>query len=175
MRASFLSVRAFAASSLLAIVGIAACREGTTESVASGLRPGAVAGPRWVMDAAYAGCPTDVQDTCTYYHPGSTVSGYCAYGACFEMSYGEAIRVVAADELGAFPTVWFAWHRSTVAPTGALPCVVTQRGNKTRVDIPAPGQRCSVDLVAGETTYHEMFASNPLSGCLAWVECKQTQ
>lgn len=175
MRAAVVSVRAFAVSSLLAIAGIAACREGTTESEGSGLRPGAVAEPRWALDASYGGCPIDEQATCTLYHPGSTVSGYCAYGACFEMSHGEAIRVVAADELGAYPKVWFAWHQGMVTPTGSPACVMTQRGNKTRVEIPAPNQRCSMDLTTDGYVYHELFASNTSRGCLAWLECKQSQ
>lgn len=175
MQATIVSVRAFAVSSLLGLAGIAACREGTTESVGSGLVAGAVATPQWAVDAAYGGCPTDAQDTCNFYHPGSVATGYCVYGACFEMSRGEVVRVVAADGMGAFPSVWFAWHERAVAPTGTSSCAVTRRGNKTRVEIPAPNNRCSLDLTTDGYVYHELFASNAISGCLAWLECRQSQ
>jgi hypothetical protein len=131
------------------------------------------AGEEVTLDVPYGGCPTDAQATCNLHHPlvETTPTAWCQYEACFEMSYGEEVKVVAADELGAFPKMWHVWHEGTMEPAGSSPCLLTRRGSKTNVEF--PGNRCRADLTIGENLYYEHFASNPTNGCLAWLECKQ--
>jgi hypothetical protein len=132
----------------------------------------------------YGGCPTPPEVVCGLLHShavGLVATGYCVYGQCFEMSYGERVRVVAADGLGPFPKTWFVWpdKHSTDQLTNTYPgdqCSLTIQRNKTRVDIPDsnPIPRCKAELKVGPYLYHEHFASNPASGCLAWLECRET-
>ena len=120
---------------------------------------------------SYGHCP-DPAVVCELFHPGSILTGFCEDGACFEMSYGSELRLVAADDLGPFPKIWFAWPQGSMNGSGPFPCNVTQQNkNKTVVEIPA--LRCQADLVTDNATYHEHFASNPNTGCLGWVECRE--
>ena len=126
--------------------------------------------------AAPQGCP-DPAAFCEYAHPGSILTGYCANEEigekpCFDVSYGEEIRVVAADRLGDFPLLWFVWHKGDMVPEGIYPCELTGK-HKTRVIIPEPISTCRADLVIGNYVYHEHFVSSPNTGCLGWVECRQ--
>lgn len=130
------------------------------------------------LDDVYASCPYEAAElatrTCSTYHPGSTITGYCFLDTCFEMSYGDELRFVAADELGPFPGTWFAWHNGSITPAaGFIPCGLTTSGRKTRLEIPTPGTRCAVAFSTAEHLYFEHIASNPTSGCLGWVECKK--
>jgi hypothetical protein len=132
------------------------------------------------VDDPYASCPFVEHPevlmalTCSTYHPGSTVTGGCGSGVCFEMSFGGELRMVAADEHGVFPGTWFAWHEGVIGqPSGLIPCIVTTNGKKTRLEIPIPGVRCAVTLTTAEHVYVEHIASDPISGCFGWVECRQ--
>jgi hypothetical protein len=104
--------------------------------------------------------------------PSATATAYCMYGECFEMNYGELVRVVAADERGEYPRTWFAWGDATLEGIGAPGCVLTQERKKTRVEIPADDIRCKARATVGTNTYHEHFASDPTKQCLGWLECK---
>lgn len=170
---SAIFARAFRASWFCVVVGVPACSIDTTGTEDPGV---VVTDALQQVDDPYASCPWDPPAfaalSCATYHPGSTMTAYCALGACFEMTYGDEVRLVAADELGAFPKVWFAWHEGVIAPSAGLtPCVLTNRGNKTRLEIPVI--RCAVALTTAEHLYYLHFASNPTNGCLGWVECKQ--
>jgi hypothetical protein len=105
--------------------------------------------------------------------PSATATGYCLYDDCFEITYGELVKVVAADEQGEFPSTWFAWGDATLTATGLGQCLLQQEGKKkTRVDIPADKIRCKAVATVGDYLYNEHFASNPASQCLGWIECK---
>ena len=125
---------------------------------------------------AFAGCPPAAL-ICSYYHPGSIVTGSCEGDQCLEVNYGGGIKVVAGDDSGDFPRMWFAWHEGTMTlPQGLVPCELREKqlkkSVKTRLEIPEGGARCSVDVMVGEHLYYEHFASNPTSQCLGWVECE---
>lgn len=117
-------------------------------------------------------CP-DPYTYCAMAHPGSIPTGYCAYGACFEMSYGGEVRVVAADDSGDFPRKWFIWHKDLIKSVGGSCTSTFQNKNKIRVDIPEERIKCRLDWETSEYLYHEHFASNPATGCLGWVECRE--
>ena len=119
----------------------------------------------------YANCPTNAQQLCDLFHTGTTPKNYCMYQECFDMSYAEEGRLVAADERGFFPKTWFMWHSGTLAPSGLFPCNVTRSGNKDRVEI--AGVRCQSTLTTSGHLYYEHFVSNPTTGCLGWIECQQ--
>jgi hypothetical protein len=152
----------------------------TAVGVAVAAMPLAVTSPQTAKaakPAVYGNCPTDGDALCRLYHGvESRATRWCTYDTCFEMNYGDEIRVVAADERGDFPRTWFTWseERLTHLPGTPYPCDLTREGKtKTRVEIPEPGFRCTAALSTGEDLYHEHFASNPTSGCLAWIECKE--
>ncbi|WP_185244765.1 hypothetical protein [Citrifermentans bremense] len=124
---------------------------------------------------AFAACP-DPQLVCQIYHPGSTMTGYCAYADCFDMSYGEEVRLVAGDDEGLFPRRWKMWnkHAADITQWGDFPCNIEPNGSKTKIWIPEGDTKCSVKLNSSNSSiFYEHFAANPLSGCLGWVECRE--
>ena len=123
-----------------------------------------------ILPASYGQCPLEY---CSLAHPGSETSAYCTYEGCFEMTYSPELRVVAADEQGPFPRTFFVWTDRSLTPSGAIPCILTERGTKIRVDLPAGATRCRADVTTDEYLYFEHFSSNPRSGCLGWVECRE--
>jgi hypothetical protein len=130
----------------------------------------------FAQETQYGNCPTDPNLACQSFHGiYSVATGYCVYGMCFDMSSGNrsGIRVVAADELGSFPKTWFVWTDGLISPApNILGCSVTSQGKKkVRVDIPEDQIRCLARLLVGTDIYVQHFASNPVSGCLAWLEC----
>jgi hypothetical protein len=122
----------------------------------------------------YGTCPDPVVACRLFHGPNIIATAWCAFEDCFEMSYGSEARVVAADEWGDFPKMFFVWHEGTMTP-GGIPCILKERGHKTRVEIPETEIRCSAKLETIEHLYYEHFVSNPKSGCLAWLECKATE
>ncbi len=122
---------------------------------------------------------------CQLYHPyapGLLGTAYCLGDDCFYMSYGERIRVVAADELGDFPQTWFVWTRAgedLVNTGGSEECLLSGNANNTwdhnRINIPPENtrHRCKAELETGGYLYHEHFASNPTTRCLGWLECRE--
>jgi hypothetical protein len=103
----------------------------------------------------------------------ATPTGYCLYGDCFEVTSGELVKVVAADEEGEFPSTWFAWGDATLTGAGNPACLLKQEGKKkTRVEIPAGYIRCKAVATVGAYTYSEHFASRAETQCLGWIECK---
>lgn len=122
----------------------------------------------------YGGCPASPELFCQYYHPGSIMTGLCYYSDCFDMSYGEEARLVAADEEGLFPKTWKVWHSGTLSPEpDSIQCEVETSGNKSKVTFPGESVVCAVNLYTSEHVYHWHFASNPASECLGWVECQE--
>jgi hypothetical protein len=134
-------------------------------------------------DSPYSNCgmplPLDATFACRLYHPnaiGVVGTGYCVGEKCFEMSIGEVTRVVAADGLGDFPRTWFVWQTAgqVVDTYPGINCILQEQGKKkTRVDLPDGQFRCKTELPIGSYLYHEHFASNPPTGCLAWLECRE--
>ena len=126
--------------------------------------------------ATYLPCP-DPAIFCPLFHGptaefvgGCDASGYYA-PSCFEMSYAEAARVVAADEQGDFPTTLFVWPEAEMVPWGSA-CTLTHSGKKTRLELRVGYTRCAASLVVGDYVYYEHFASNPESGRVCWGECR---
>jgi hypothetical protein len=157
------------------MIGFQACGLDPTATDDPASVPSFDASPQ--VEGPYESCPYAPADlaarTCATYHPGSVVNTFCFGGTCFEMNFGGEARLVAADELGAFPTTFFAWHQGVIAPpAGLIPCLFMERGNKTRINIPAQ-RLCAVSLTTDQHLYYWHFASNPISGCLGWVECRQ--
>jgi len=130
------------------------------------------AGDEVTVDVPYGNCPTveQAQFLC-YLHESAVLTSYCTYEACFEMSYGEEVSVVAADELGAFPRTWFMWGMGYDVSYSS--CSLTLKQHKTRIEIPLDPSFCYVSLEFPEFNYSEHFASDPASGCLGWFECKK--
>jgi hypothetical protein len=135
-----------------------------------------------MTDLVYGGCPTPEQ-VCTGFHAdeGAVPTGWCAYGDCFGMTAhgefrraAEEIKVIAGDELGAFPEMWFGWHDGTLWPPEgfSFPCVLTDSGNKTRITYPEGANKCIAVLETSQHFSYEHFVSNPVTGCLGWVECR---
>jgi hypothetical protein len=125
--------------------------------------------PQRLQAQTYANCPTDADAVCRLYHGAySHATGYCVYEACFEISKGAEVKVVAADELGDFPKLWLVWHEGTMTPHS---CVLREQRRKTKVQI--PGDKCYADLDINGRLYHEHFASNETTKCLGWVECTE--
>ena len=129
-------------------------------------------------NGAYGNCPNPYT-FCHFYHPESEMTGFCGYEACFEInSSADGVSAVrAADDSGDFPKTWSVWHEGTLEPAGTYPCLLTGKENKSRVHIRDEyvPPKCRVDLLTndGHYKYHEHFASNPSTGCLGWVECKE--
>lgn len=159
---------------LVAPLVAAACGDVATPSDLNVPEPGnaapVAAGEEVTPDVTYGGCPPSPQEYCAAFHSGSTALSWCTFEACFEMSYGGEIRVVAADELGPFPRTWFVWGWGDLLYAS---CTLTPKQHKTRVEIPDGRTNCRFQLEIGDYWYHEHFASNPTSGCLAWLECGQ--
>lgn len=125
---------------------------------------------------AYGAC-ADPATACEYYFPGSTPTGFCGYEACFEMNYGPQMRLLVIGGSN-YPRQWLTWHEGQFAGGGS--CILRKDRQlkhfvRTTVEIPsnAPNHKCRVDLVTPDHLYHEEFVSNPASGCLAWLECKE--
>lgn len=166
---------------LLTLGLVAACSPSLTSPspsdrlVPTSLAPGTSAvttGFEGGYSASYGKCPT-AEQACGIYHPGSEPTAYCSFQQCFEMNYGSEARVVAADEQGSFPRTLFVWHKGEMSPIAELiPCVMTQSGHKTRLDILDGEIKCAAALSTSEHLYYEHFASNPATGCLGWVECR---
>jgi hypothetical protein len=166
MRPAVVSLPALLPLVLIMVIGAFGCGE---EAKA----PLSVLGPA-LNQVQYGSCATTTpQEGCDSYHPGSVATAFCEGEACFDMSYGQELRVVAADESGDFPRTWFAWHKGNMTPAGGFACGLRASGNKTRVEIPVDPPRCSADLQTNEYLYHEHFVSNPSTGCLAWLECRE--
>ena len=125
------------------------------------------------LTTSYGGCPASATAFCSAFHAGSEPTAWCAYDGCFEMTSGGEVRVVAADEQGPFPRTFFVWTDHSLTPTALEGCVLTEKHNKTRVDLPDGGTRCAASLTTSEYVYFEHFASNPISGCLGWIECRR--
>ena len=138
------------------------------------------------MPAAAQGsdCP-EAQQVCSLYHPGSLAMGGCEGPLCFNRSYAEAANAVAADDHGFFPKVWNLWTPGEVIVGSYLQnCEVEANGssgneNKTiyKFKMLIPEQFdwpvCGLSIKLPGFIYHEHFGSNPLSGCLGWVECRE--
>jgi len=161
-------------TTVLLTVGTAACGVDPSGIDDSTMEVPAVVSSQW--QGPYEACPLAPADlaaaACTY-HPGSAVNAYCPGGECFKMNYGGEARLVAADELGVFPKTFFAWHEGATTPVGLNACLVRERGNKTRIDIPAELSRCVLRLTTAQHLYYWHFVSNPSNGCMGWAECKQ--
>lgn len=131
-----------------------------------------VTGANHAHGQTYGNCP-DPQLVCTTYHENSIATASCGYEACFEMNYGESIRLTVADDEGPFPQNWHVWHTAMVYSAS---CLLTQSGSSAKTKLGIPGSpslpRCYLTVQTSEHTYFEHFASNPLTGCLGWVECR---
>ena len=126
----------------------------------------------WSPDE-YGGCPTDPQQLCEPNFPGSVATAFCAYNQCFEMSYAEEARLTTADDQGLFPRTWLAWHSGDLTSGDPSPCVIEERGNKSKIHLVSELPSCHVTLETSEHLYHWLFASNPVAGCLGWIECRE--
>lgn len=125
----------------------------------------------------YGPCP-DLALVCWYYHgPDALPLGGCSGIGCFDMTYFEQARVVAADDEGLFPRTFKAWFadRASTPYTAwtAFPCEVEKSGNKWKLNIPEGLTRCGAGLMTPEAVYYWHLASNPVTGCLAVGACKQ--
>ena len=126
----------------------------------------------------YGTCPPP-EAICYYYHgEEAEPTNYCTGFDCFEMTYFEQARAVAADEEGVFPRTFMAWLTDkTETPYTAwadTPCEVQSSGNKFKLKIPEGSTICGAGLMTPEAVYYWHAASNPVTGCLGIGECKQT-
>lgn len=134
------------------------------------------------QDATYGDCgfsTSDLTAACRFYHPSSVGlvgTAYCLGEDCFDMNYGDHIRVVAGDDSGAFPDKWFAWPDEAPLDNTypGIPCLLDQNKNTTKTQITFPGTyRCKAEQRIAPFLYHEHFASNPMTRCLGWLECRE--
>jgi hypothetical protein len=120
------------------------------------------------------GCPNPASFCIAAHGPAATVSGGCAYADCFDMSYSEVSRAIAVggDET-LFPTRFHLWTSGPFIPSSVgFACGVQPSGNKLKIEILPPDTKCAGRVPMGDYVFYEHFASNPASGCLAWLECK---
>ena len=85
----------------------------------------------------YGNCP-DPAAFCAATHPGTVPAGMCGYEECFDMNYGEYLRLMPLQNQGPFPKTWKVWHSRVPDSSayGALGCQLQRSGNKTLVTIP---------------------------------------
>lgn len=125
----------------------------------------------------YGLCPP-AQLICDYYHAGQAeLTSYCNGFDCFEMTYFEQARTVAADGEGIFPRTFMVWmaDKTETPYTGwtSSPCQVEPSGNKFKIKIPEGSTICGAGLMTPGAVYYWHVASNPVTGCLGIGECKQ--
>ena len=125
----------------------------------------------WAPDE-YGGCPSNPQQLCELDYPDRIATAFCAYNQCFEMSYAEEARLTTADDQGLFPRTWLAWHSGDF-DASASTCVIEERGNKSKIHVPSEPPSCVATLETSEHLDHWLFASNPVAGCLGWIECRE--
>jgi hypothetical protein len=127
--------------------------------------------------ADYGACPA-AEAICYYYHgPAAVVTNYCNGFDCFEMTYFEQARVVAADEEGVFPRTFMAWFTDKRSATpwiswSTIPCVIQRSGNKFKLKLPEGSNICGAGMLTPEAAYYWHAASDPTTGCLGIGECK---
>jgi hypothetical protein len=124
----------------------------------------------------YGNCPDPVF-VCSYFHANATLSAYCAYAETFKKTDFEAATVQAVDDEGLFPRTFMSRDMQGL-PYNAWssePCVlVAKRNVAAKWTIPEPNIRCGAGMITPDAIYYWHFASNPATGCLGIVECKES-
>ena len=145
-----------------------------------------------VQEPVYGDCKTTgmtLTQICSLYHenaPGLVGVTACLGEECLTKRDGHEITVIAPGKSGEFPTPWHVWltprggklDSTTYACPTCDQCVLPDKDKKVgtglqRINFPAPKHRCKVERVVGEHIYHEHFASNENTKCLAWIECRE--
>ncbi len=135
----------------------------------------------------------ELTKACEKYHdPAKTLglvgTAVCFGEDCFTKHQGRGITVVAEGKPGDFPNTWLASVEkggkldvTTYKCEGCDQCALPEQparavGKGVQValsDKNAHPRRCKAERVLGEHLYHEHFASNPATKCLAWLECRE--
>ncbi len=128
----------------------------------------------------------NLTEICGLYHagaPGLVGTASCLGEDCFTEHEGYEVAVAADGKPGDFPATWLV----KVKPQGGKLDVTTYTGDQCV--LPDKGRdvgkgvhiglsttnphRCKVERVVGEHLYHDHFASNSTTKCLAWIECRE--
>lgn len=124
-----------------------------------------------------ASCPDPVM-ACLYFHNGTAeASSWCKFAECFDKTELEAGTVVASDDEGLFPRTFKSWHHDgeIYYQWSAEPCEIEEKAKgKTKYTLPEGAIRCGAGLITSDRTYYWHFVSNPATGCLGVLECKET-
>lgn len=122
---------------------------------------------------ARAECPDPVW-ACTYFSeivglPAVSTGKYCGGADCLELTPLSEARVVAVDDEGLWPRTWQVWHSGYLVN---FDCVepLDYRNKKTRFEVPDTNS-CALVLMT-DSTYVWLIASDPVSECLGFAECK---
>jgi hypothetical protein len=121
---------------------------------------------------AQTGCP-DPEWVCENYHPGSELTGFCGISEedCLGKNYGEEITLVP---LGKYATKWLVKTEGILVGMG-FECLIFDGNTVSTLEIPYEVTGipvCAAVLKTQDHRYAEHFASNTVSGCFGWAECK---
>jgi hypothetical protein len=124
------------------------------------------------FNAALAECPTP-EWVCDFYPPvlgyQASPTGWCEGPDCFDKAYGEESTIVATDDV-LFPYKW-KMRQSGVLMNVSCATLDDSASSKTTIWLPEV-RHCAVAQQTENHFYLHFIASNPVSQCLGWVECK---
>lgn len=125
---------------------------------------------------ARAECPDPVW-ACAYFSevvglPAVSTGRYCGGPDCLEMTQLSEARVVAVDDEGPWPRTWQVWQSGYLVN---FDCAepLDYRNKKIRFKIPETNSCALVQIT--DSTYVWLIASDPVSQCLGFAECKVTE
>lgn len=123
----------------------------------------------------YGNCP-DPEFVCYYFHANAELTAYVAYAQTFKKTEFEAATVQAVDDEGLFPRTFMSRDMEGLAYNqwAAEPCELQVKRNEgAKWSIPEPNIRCGAGMITPDAIYYWHFGSNPATGCLGIVECKE--
>ena len=122
---------------------------------------------------ARAECPDPVW-ACVYFSeivglPAVSTGKYCGGADCLEMTELSEARVVAVDDEGLWPRTWQVWQSGYLVN---FDCAepLDYRNKKIRFKV-AETNECALVQIT-DSTYVWLIASDPVSECLGFAECK---
>lgn len=142
-------------------------------------------------EPTYSDCNTTgmtLTQICSIYHPnapGLVGTAACLGDACFKEQTGYELTVLSDGKSGEFPKTWLV----KVKPQGGKLDVTSYQGDQCVLPANDPGRhvgtgvhinlsktnpnRCKLEREVGDHLYHDHFASNATTKCLAWIECRE--
>jgi len=122
---------------------------------------------------ARAECPDPVW-ACEYFSaivglPAVSTGKYCGGADCLEMTELSEARVVAVDDEGPWPRTWQVWQSGYLVN---FDCAepLDYRNKKIRFKVPETNECALVQIT--DNIYVWLIASDPVSECLGFAECR---